>query len=85
MVHAENEEKAAVVYAMFVCTYITGVPSINCHVPGDVADTSLIFFDDKEKCERAAAQRNTVWHDKPGATMWVRYVCLDKPPPQAPQ
>lgn len=72
------------VYAIFLCTYVAALPHVSqCQLLGSV-DPSLVVFDDKQKCEQAAAQKNSVWHDKPGATMWVRYVCLDKPAPEDP-
>ena len=70
------------VYALLVCTYVAATPHVvNCHMPGNISDPSLVLFQVKAECTRAAAQRNLAWHDKPGAAVWTRYVCLDRPPP----
>lgn len=67
-------------YAIFLCTYVVAMPHVShCQLPGNVVDPSLVIFDSKEKCERAAIQRNAVWHDPPSATVRARYVCLERP------
>jgi hypothetical protein len=68
------------VYAIFLCTYVAGMPQVsNCQLVGSV-EPSLVIFDNKQKCEQTAAQRNTVWHDTSSATVRARYVCLERPP-----
>jgi hypothetical protein len=67
-------------YAILLCTYVAALPHVsNCQLIGAV-DRSLVIFDDKQKCEQAAAQKNAVWHDPPSATVVARYVCLERPP-----
>jgi hypothetical protein len=72
------------VYAIFLCTYVAALPHVShCQLLGSV-DRSLVIFDNQQKCKQTAAQRNSVWHDSPSATVRSRYVCLERAPPANP-
>jgi hypothetical protein len=79
---ADKTPTPGVIYALFLCTYVTTMPQLNhCELPGaGVGAPNFTTFDDKEQCEAAAAQNNAAFGPlRAGSNVYARYVCMEKP------